>query len=116
MITPDYGELVKFLVQPFLDSPQVLKVDAEISPRTKRVLIRLAIEGEDKGRVFGRGGRNIQAIRTVVQAISKISGHSAYIEIYGEVPSDTANEGERHRPARPSPRRPLPSRRKSESS
>ncbi|MBV8887090.1 MAG: KH domain-containing protein, partial [Chroococcidiopsidaceae cyanobacterium CP_BM_RX_35] len=50
---------------------------------TARVWIRVAFEGEDKGRVFGRGGRNIQAIRTVVAAAATAAGHSAYLDIYG---------------------------------
>ena len=52
---PDYAGLVKFLVQPFLESKHSLKVDCEISASRPRVWIRLAFEGEDKGRVFGRG-------------------------------------------------------------
>ncbi|HEY9624913.1 MAG TPA: KH domain-containing protein [Crinalium sp.] len=85
--TPDYAKLVKFLVQPFLESPESLKVDCEVSPRTSRVLIRVAFEGEDKGRVFGRGGRNIQAIRTVLQAIAQAVGHTAHLDVYGSQPA-----------------------------
>lgn len=81
--TPDYSRLVKYLVQPFLDSPDSLRIDCEMSPRTLRVLIRVAIEGEDKGRVFGRGGRNIQAVRTVIQAVAQAAGHSAHLEVFG---------------------------------
>ncbi|HEY9699403.1 MAG TPA: KH domain-containing protein [Trichocoleus sp.] len=81
--SPNYERLVRFLVEPFLDSPDSLRLDCEVSPRTARVLIRLAIEGEDKGRVFGRGGRNIQAIRTVIQAVAQAAGQAAHIEIFG---------------------------------
>ncbi|MBF2003772.1 MAG: KH domain-containing protein [Synechococcales cyanobacterium C42_A2020_086] len=80
--SPDYKGLVNFLVQPFLDSPESLRVDCELL-RTSRVLIRVAFEGEDKGRVFGRGGRNIQAVRTVIQAVAQAAGHSAYLEVFG---------------------------------
>ncbi|HHP7245716.1 MAG TPA: KH domain-containing protein [Elainellaceae cyanobacterium] len=102
---PDYTQLVRFLVQPFLESPQSLKVDSEVSGRTGRVLIRLAIEGEDKGRVFGRGGRNIQAIRTVIQAISKAAGHVAHLEIYGGAPTEHTSH-DRPRSSKPPSRRP----------
>jgi predicted RNA-binding protein YlqC (UPF0109 family) len=81
--SPDYSELTKFLVKPFLESPDSLKIDCETSPRTSRVLIRLAFEGEDKGRVFGRGGRNIQAIRTVLQAVAQTAGQFAHLEVFG---------------------------------
>ena len=87
---PDYAGLVLFLIQPFLESPNSLSVDCEIS-NTARVWIRVAFEGEDKGRVFGRGGRNIQAIRTVIAAAAALAGHSVYLDIYGS----QAQEGER---------------------
>ncbi len=85
---PEYIGLVRFLVQPFLESPNSLSVDCEISPSTSRVWIRVAFEGEDKGRVFGRGGRNIQAIRTVIAAAAAAVGHSVYLDIYGSQTSD----------------------------
>jgi uncharacterized protein len=80
---PDYEALVRFLLLPFLEDPTALKVDAEFSAARSRVLIRVAFEGEDKGRVFGRGGRNIQAIRTVLEGVAQTAGHSAYLEVFG---------------------------------
>ncbi|MCY7322692.1 MAG: KH domain-containing protein, partial [Phormidesmis sp. CAN_BIN36] len=49
---PDYVGLVRFLIQPFLEAPDSLKVDCEISSRS-RVWVRLAFEDIDKGRVLG---------------------------------------------------------------
>ncbi len=80
---PDYAGLVKFLIQPFLESPNLLSVDCEFFASTSRVWIRVAFEGEDKGRVFGRGGRNIQNMRTVIAAAAALAGHSVYLDIYG---------------------------------
>ena len=80
---PDYAGLVKFLIQPFLESPDSLSVDCEFFASTSRVWLRVAFEGEDKGRVFGRGGRNIQSIRTVISAAAALAGHSVYLDIYG---------------------------------
>lgn len=81
---PDYVELVRFLVEPLLESPPTsLKVDCEIIPAKARVWIRLAFENSDKGRVFGRGGRTIQAIRTVLEAVAQSAGHTVYLDIYG---------------------------------
>lgn len=81
--SPDYTGLVRFLMQPFLDSPESLSVDCENSHTRKRVWIRIAFESTDKGKVFGRGGRNIQAIRTVVAAAAEAAGQSVYLDIYG---------------------------------
>nr|WP_246841285.1 KH domain-containing protein [Chroococcidiopsis sp. TS-821] len=81
--SPQYTELVKFLIQPFLENPNSLSVDCEVSRSTKKVWIRVAFEGDDKGRVYGRGGRNIQAIRTVIAAAGAIAEQSVYLDIYG---------------------------------
>lgn len=80
--SPDYVGLIRFLIEPFLDSPAALKVDCEMSNAKERVWIRLAFEGTDKGRVFGRGGRNIQAIRTAIQSVAQAAGQSAHLDIY----------------------------------
>ncbi|HIK55093.1 MAG TPA: KH domain-containing protein [Synechococcales cyanobacterium M55_K2018_004] len=92
-IAPNYVELVKFLVGPFLESPDRLKVDCEVVQSRMRVLLRVAFDGEDKGRVFGRGGRNIQAIRTVMQAIAQIAGYTLHLEVFGSSPAAERNGG-----------------------
>ncbi|MEL7035250.1 MAG: KH domain-containing protein [Cyanobacteria bacterium J06592_8] len=99
---PDYTNLVRFLIEPFLETPESLRVDCERSLAQQRIWIRLAFNTEDKGRVYGRGGRNIQAIRTVLSAIAQAAGESVYLDIY-----ESQSNGERPRvsPSRPSPRR-----------
>ena len=87
---PDYAGLVRFLVQPFLETPDSLKVDCEISARS-RVWVRLAFEDTDKGRVLGRGGRNVQAIRNVLEGVAKAAGHIALLDVFG-----TQKEGSDH--------------------
>ena len=102
--TPDYVSLVRFLIQPFLETPESLSVDCEISRSTKRAWIRIAFDGTDKGKVFGRGGRNIQAIRTVVSAAAQAAGQSAYLDIYGsnenreDAPASYSEERDRELP------------------
>ncbi|AFZ20098.1 KH domain-containing protein [Allocoleopsis franciscana] len=107
--SPDYIGLVRFLIEPFLESPTSLKVDCEKSNANERVWIRLAFDGSEKGRVFGRGGRNIQAIRTVIQSAAQAAGQFVHLDIY-----EGPNEGSRResssssKPAakRGTPRRP----------
>ncbi|OHY32596.1 KH domain-containing protein [Cylindrospermopsis raciborskii] len=81
--SPNYTGLVRFLVEPFLDSPGSLRIDCEMSNTLKRAWIRIAFDPTDKGKVLGRGGRNIQAIRTVVTAAAELAGQSVYLDIYG---------------------------------
>lgn len=80
----DFAGLVRFLMEPFLDSPEKLRVDCEHLPSQNKVWIRVAFDKDDRGRMFGRGGRNIQAIRTVVEATAKLGGCRAYLDVYGE--------------------------------
>jgi uncharacterized protein len=88
--TPNYIELVRFLVTPFLEFPESLVVDCEVSGARQRVLVRIAFAASDKGRVFGRGGRTLQAIRTVLEAAALLEEKSAYLEVFGERERDAA--------------------------
>jgi uncharacterized protein len=82
--SPNYFSLVQFLIAPFLESPESLKIDCEQSNHNQRVWIRLAFEGSDKGRVYGRGGRNLQAIRAVLGMAAAKVGQSLYLDIYDD--------------------------------
>jgi predicted RNA-binding protein YlqC (UPF0109 family) len=108
MDRPDFPGLVQFLVEPFLDSPDSLRIDCEENPVQAKVWIRIAFNGDERGKVFGRGGRNIQAIRTIVRATAALSGWSAYVDVYGA--SEQDGDGEHHRPRGPrrSPGKPKP--------
>ncbi len=81
--SPNYVGLVQFLVQPFLESPESLSIDCEVSQVLNRIWIRIAFDSTDKEKVFGRGGRNIQAIRTVIATAAELAGQSVYLDIYG---------------------------------
>jgi uncharacterized protein len=102
--TPNYIALVKLLVEPFLEQPESLRVDCEVSQAKAKVWVRLAFESADKGRVFGRGGRNIQAIRTVLESAALTAGYSAYLDIYGTQTDPEGDEAEKTS-AKPQPRR-----------
>ncbi|NEP17200.1 MAG: KH domain-containing protein [Leptolyngbya sp. SIO4C1] len=97
MKVPDFEALVRYLVEPFLDTPEALRLDCERLSGGKRLWIRVAFDGEDKGRVFGRGGRNIQAIRKVVRATAKLSDCSVNLDVYGESAHEGNGSGGRSR-------------------
>lgn len=107
---PDYETLIRFLVQPFLESTDVLRLDCEVSQTRPKIWVRIAFESSDKGRVFGRGGRNIQAIRTVLEAIAGLSGYSIHLDIFGGPPGASGNGSDREPGEKPAPRRPGNSR------
>ncbi|HTL90245.1 MAG TPA: KH domain-containing protein [Leptolyngbya sp.] len=112
-VTPDYAGLIRFLIQPFLETPDALRVDCELLAGGSRVWIRLAFEETDKGRVFGRGGRNVQAIRNTIGGIAKAAGQTVNLDIHGSGQPREEREDRlpRDRPqSRPSPRPDAPKR------
>ncbi|WP_225886413.1 KH domain-containing protein [Leptolyngbya sp. PCC 6406] len=95
---PDYPAMVRFLMEPFLEVTDSLKIDCETAANASKVWVRVAFEGDDRGRVFGRGGRNIQAIRTVLRATAAIAGQVAHLDVYGMSPADEEHHAPRHSP------------------
>lgn len=93
---PDYEGLVRFLMAPFLDSPEELKTDAEVLSDHNKVWLRVAFSSEDRGRMFGRGGRNIQAVRTVLQATAALHAQKVSFDVYGESSSQGRSGEEGH--------------------
>jgi uncharacterized protein len=106
---PDYVGLVEYLLAPFLDDPNSLHIDCEVLQERQKVWLRVAFDTTDKGKVFGRGGRNIQAIRTVLNTAASIANESVFLDIYSDEEqkvfspksqprrgNDRANGGERN--------------------
>ncbi len=99
---PDYRQLVKFLFQPFLSADPAttslessLSVDCEYTIDRRRVWIRVAFANGDQGSAFGRGGRNVQAIRTVLQAVATTVDQSVHLDVYGSSSSSRAEHGDK---------------------
>ncbi len=90
--------MVRFLMEPFLEVTDSLKIDCETAANASKIWVRVAFEGDDRGRVFGRGGRNIQAIRTVLKATAAIAGQVAHLDVYGMSPADEEHPAPRHSP------------------
>ncbi len=81
----DYEALARFLMEPFLDKPEELKFHAESLAGGKKLWLRAAFdEEEDKGRVFGRGGRNINAIRQAITVAGQLQDKTVNLSVFGE--------------------------------
>ncbi len=111
---PNYEGLVRFLIEPFLDDPQSLCVNSEVNQNKNKIWLRVAFDKSDRGKVFGRGGRNIQAIRTAIQTAAMAHNESVFLDIYSEETSKSDNGDRRSRspgnsrrrksPAKPAPK------------
>ncbi|MGK7933847.1 MAG: KH domain-containing protein [Microcystaceae cyanobacterium] len=81
-IHPQYHKLAQFLIEPLLDNPSEMKIDCEPVNEKRKIWIRVAFDDTDKGRVYGRGGRNLQAIRMVLENAAAMAGQSIYLDIF----------------------------------
>lgn len=106
MTQPNYPELVRFLIAPFLEAPDSLAIDCEVYGPAQKVWIRVAFPSSDKGRVFGRGGRTLQAIRKVVGVAGQVAGQTVALEVHGERGEREGSSRGGSRDRRPRTRRP----------
>lgn len=66
-MTTDYAGLVEFIVKNIVESPDAVVVDGN-SRRHRSQTVEVRLDPADVGRVIGKGGKNIEAIRAVVKA------------------------------------------------
>ena len=66
----------------FLEKAESLHVDCEHLTSNQKVWLRVAFDTEDKGKVFGRGGRNIQAVGTILQTAATNANQLLHLDIY----------------------------------
>ncbi len=76
---PDYVDLVKYIAQAIVSRPEAVEVAMKEGPRAWVVELKLA--PEDIGKVIGRQGRNIEAIRSVVRAAALKDRKRVVLEI-----------------------------------
>ena len=73
-------EFIESVVQHLVDKPDEVNVDAVESEQT--VIYELTVGDGDYGKVIGKRGRNISAIRTILFAINaKEGGKRARLEV-----------------------------------
>ncbi len=97
--TLDYQALTRFLLEPLIDLPEELHISSELTAHNSKVSLRVSLGQADRGRAFGRGGRNIRAIRTVLRAAGKNVGQNVSLEVIGD-----EGHGQEGRP-KPKPRK-----------
>jgi predicted RNA-binding protein YlqC (UPF0109 family) len=71
--------LVAYLARGLVDRPDAVRV--ERVERDDAVVLRLHVDAEDVGKVIGRQGRVVRALRTVVRAGGTKRGERTLLEI-----------------------------------
>jgi predicted RNA-binding protein YlqC (UPF0109 family) len=73
------AELVAFIARRLVDDPSAVSV--ETLERDSEVVLRLVVAEADRGKVIGRQGRIVRALRTLVRAGSAREGKRYLLEI-----------------------------------
>ena len=71
--------LVVFLAKKIVDDPAAVRIEELDS--SGDLILRLHVAEEDRGKVIGRGGRMVQALRTLARAAGARSDRRVMLEI-----------------------------------
>jgi len=77
-----YKPFVEHLIKSVVDNPDSIEVQEEFDRGTRTFYINVA-EG-DVGKVIGKSGRVVSAIRCVVSAVAAKSREKAYVKVVTE--------------------------------
>ena len=73
------AELLAYLARELVDDPDAVQVEAE--ERDGALVLVLHVAPDDVGKVIGRGGRIVRALRTVMRATAVREGRRVLVEI-----------------------------------
>ena len=74
-----YQELVEYIVKSLVEDP--VAVEVIVSERGNQVDIEIHVAGDDMGRVIGKDGRVVNAIRDIVQVKATQDNKRVSLEI-----------------------------------
>jgi predicted RNA-binding protein YlqC (UPF0109 family) len=82
-------QLVEYLARALVDVPEA--VELKVTPQDGAILYELKVAPGDVGKIIGRDGRTVNALRTVVQHAAQKKGEKARLEIIDDrkVPGTT---------------------------
>ncbi|HUV90394.1 MAG TPA: KH domain-containing protein [Anaerolineae bacterium] len=72
-------ELVEFIAKSLVDDPSQVYV-SEIEGESS-VILELRVGPDDMGRVIGKGGRTVNAVRTLIRILAAKQGKRVTLEI-----------------------------------
>jgi predicted RNA-binding protein YlqC (UPF0109 family) len=72
-------EVLEYLAKSLVEDPEAVQVTETTNGGT--VNLRLTVAPDDMGKIIGKGGRTVRAIRDVVRAAATKSGVAVTVEI-----------------------------------
>ena len=77
----DTEALVRYLVESLVDVPEAVKIAVTQSDDSVSFMVEL--DPSDVGKVIGRGGRTIKAIRTLARAAGSTENRQVEVDVVG---------------------------------
>lgn len=77
----DTESLVRFVVTSLVDSPDTVSI--ALRENGSHVTYEVSVAPDDVGKVIGRQGRIIKAIRTLVRAAASVNGDQVDVDVLG---------------------------------
>jgi uncharacterized protein len=75
----ELADLARVFAEALVGRPQSVRVHERRDDST--TVLELVVSPEDRGRVIGRGGTTIAALRTVVSAVAERRGETCRLEV-----------------------------------
>ena len=72
-------DLVEFIVKKLVKKPEEVSVSSIESE--EQIVLQLKVEKEDMGRIIGKNGKTIKAIRTIINIASAKFGKKVNLEV-----------------------------------
>ena len=73
-------EFIEFIVKQLVDKPERVKIEEAI-PDQKTVEIIVEVDKNDIGKVVGKHGKNVNALRTLLTAVAAKERHRATLQV-----------------------------------
>ena len=78
---PDTEALVRYLIMSLVDVPDAVTIETKESDET--LTFEVTLDASDVGKVIGRQGRIIKAIRTLARAAGSTADRHVEVEVLG---------------------------------
>jgi len=73
-------EFVEFIVKQLVDEPEKVKIE-ESMPNENTFEIKIKVQQSDIGKVVGKKGKNIDALRTLMTAVAAKGRHRVTLQV-----------------------------------
>jgi len=81
-LPPHDRDLLEDLVRALVETPQEVQVKEQVDSATGTSHFVIHANRRDRGKVIGRGGKTIDAIRLIFMSIASLEARKVFIEVY----------------------------------